>query len=90
MKIINNYQDWLISTISNLEAEDSTRNNCNMNTRDKCFADGPEHPSGFDLPFSVCEETGFYKYDIQHGLYGKTLQAVLQHFCNLYCKIGHK
>ena len=33
--IINKFEDWLISTMNNLEAENSTSKNHNMNTRHK-------------------------------------------------------
>ena len=47
-KIINKFQDWMISTMNNLEDEDSASETCIMNTRYKYTRDRLQHPSGLD------------------------------------------
>ena len=46
--IINKFQDWLISTIYNLEAEGSTSETWDMNTRYKYSMSALEHYSGLE------------------------------------------
>ena len=44
-KIINKFQDWLICTVNNLEAEDHTSETCDINIRYKYTTDDLQYPS---------------------------------------------
>ena len=58
-KIINKFQDQLISTMNNLETEGSTSETHNMNIRYKYSMDGLKHPSGLKIFKYLCEDIEF-------------------------------
>ena len=57
----------------NLEAEDSTSETCNINTRYKYSTDGPNHSSGLDPLKYLFKDIEFYTEYTQCGLYGSLL-----------------
>ena len=64
-KVIISFQDWLISTINNLEAIGSTGKNRDVNKRYVHSTSGPDHPSELDQAIFVCEEIRFQKSGTQ-------------------------
>ena len=82
-KIINKFQDWLICTMNNQVAEDSTSETCTANTRYKYTIDGLDHTSGLDPVRYFCTPYGYNDVDAMRDLYGSLLQNV-QGFFPIY------
>ena len=76
----------MVCTEVNLEAEDSTSERRDMNTRYKYTTDSLQNPSGLDPTLYFSTNGGFNCEYIQRDLYGSLLQTVQQHYCNLYCE----
>ena len=66
-KIINKFQDCLISLIKNQEAKDSTSETCTANTRYKYTTDDLQHPSRLDLVNYFDKNVGFYTKEAAHN-----------------------
>ena len=75
-KIIAKLQDWLIRTMDNHVAEDSTSKTCTTNTRYNYTMDGLHHPSRFDPASYIYITYGFNDVDVTRDLYGRLLQIV--------------
>ena len=86
--MINKFQDLLIYTINNQDADDSTSETCTANTRYKYTADELQHPSGLDpaLYFLHTKDLiGMTQIMNCMADYCK-LQIVQCHYHNNYCK----
>ena len=62
--------------MNKVEADDTTRQNWDVNTRYKYSTDGLEHPSGLYLLKFFCKEVGFNTPDKQIDLYDNALETV--------------
>ena len=78
-KIINKFQGWLICTMNNQEAEDSTSENHTADTRFNYTTDDKQYSSGFDPVFYFSTTCGFIDIDATSDLYNRLLNIVLRH-----------
>ena len=83
-KLIDKFQNWLISIVNNLEAEDRTNETRNVNTMYKNSTEGLHHPNGLYFSNYFDSYVRFHTWHIQRDLYDSLLQTVQRYFCTLY------
>ena len=72
-KTINEFQEWLICTMNNQVAEDSTSETCTVNTRFNYTTVCKKHPSGLDPVRYFPTTYGFNDVDAMCDLYFRLL-----------------
>ena len=89
-KIINNFQDYFLTTMNKLCPVDSTKNKRDPSTLFNYSTASTVHPCSLDPNEFFSSDNGFTDIRSNVGLYQPAVNVVERHNCNGYCFRGKK